>query len=312
MAIYFIAFLSLSFGIIVLLKTNVKEICTDVSKLIVKIQQNKKPSMKKQIERSLKKNKMNGFLRIINESKSVLELSHRMNRLPRYTMASVLLALVGILLSLLLNNYFLLPVMSVGFALLPWLYVQYNAAAFIRQLNVELESTLSIITISYLRSDNIITAIRENIDYINYPLKEIFEKFLIQSRMINPDITQLLEKMKKSINNEIYQEWVNQIILCQNNRTLKSTLQPIVSKLSEIRIATGKLSNYMYEPMKVNVLASILLLLFYPLIRFMNVDWYNSLMYTAPGQLIVTFSFVALMISLIAAVRKTRPVEYRR
>lgn len=310
--LYMIAFLSMCTGIFLLLNITPISMYHDLQSIFLRLRPQKKLSMKKQIEQSTRKKKLRGIRKIFIESKTTLELTHRMDRLPIYTVTSIVLFIAAILISVLLGNFILMPILAVGLSLLPWLYILLTAAKFKKELNNELETALSVITTSYIRSNNLVTSFRENIEHINYPIRGIFEDFLFQSDMISSDFTQLLENMKGSLDNAVFQDWVDQLILCQDNRTLKSTLQSIVNKLSEVREVTGDLENLMYEPMKENLSMSALVVLNFPLIGLMNKEWYDTLMNTPIGQIIVAVTFAALFVSLIAAVQKTRPVEFRR
>lgn len=289
-----------------------QELYTNILEGMNQLRREKKKNIKQQIQDSIKRKKANGIVQLIKDSKSVLEVTHQTDRLPMYSLSSIILFFAGIAISVLIDNLFLLPILATGLSLLPWLYILFNAVKFKKQLNEELETALSIITTSYLRTDNFILSVRENIEQINYPIRDIFEKFIVQAGMISTDITQLLEELKNSLDNTVFRDWVDQVILCQDNRTLKSTLQAIVGTLSELREATGKLEIMMYEPSKELISMALIVLLNFPMIRLMNSDWYGYLMYTIIGKLIVTATFVALFVSLIAAVQKTRPVEYRR
>lgn len=310
--LYVIAFLAMSAGLFSLLKTTPIDLLHDLQGFLFQMNLKRKPSMKEQIQRSVKKKELRGIRRIIKDSREVLSLTHRTDRIPMYSMMSLILFICGIVLSVLLDNLFLVPVLAVGLALLPFLYIIYTATKFRNQLNEELETALSMITTSYLTRDNIITAVRENVDSINFPVKEVFDKFLIQAGTISSDTAQLLEQMKESLDNVVFQDWVDEIMLCQDDRSLKSALQPIVSRLSEVREVSGKLDILMYEPMKEFISMAVLVLLNIPMIRLMNVEWYHTLMHTMGGEILVAGSFIVLFVSLIAAVRKTRPVEYRR
>jgi Flp pilus assembly protein TadB len=246
------------------------------------------------------------------ESRTVLELTHRTDRLPVFTLVSVVLFLAGFIAGMLMNNYFLSPVLAVGLSLMPWLYVLASATKFKQQLSNELEAALGMVTTSYLRSDNILMAVRENVDSLQYPVKEVFEKFLVQSSMISSDIPRLLEEMKQGIDNAVFNDWVDQIILCQENRTLKSTLQPIVARLSDVREVTGKLNSLLYQPLKDFIAIAVLTVLNFPFFYSLSREWYNTLMNTTIGQIIVAVTFVILFASLVAVVKCTKPVEYRR
>ena len=309
---YFMGFAAFCAGVFLLLDIHPGAFASSLKRMVFAMRPHRKLSMKEQIRRSMKKKELRGIRQIIIESKSVLELTHRTDRLPKYVLASVVFFIIGVLISLIMGNYFLMPVLAGGLALVPWLSVLATATKLKRQLNDELETALSMITTSYIRTENIIVAVRENVDSLQYPVKEVFEKFLVQSSMISTDIPALLEEMKHSIDNSVFKDWVDQIILCQDNRTLKSTLQPIVGKLSEVREVSGDLNNMMYEPLKEFLSMAVLTLMNFPLFHTINIEWYNTLMYTTSGQLIVTVTFIIIFVSLTAVVKNTRPVEYRR
>lgn len=307
-----VAFFSFCAGIFLLLDINLIKLTHDIKTFINGIRANRKPTMKRQIEQSLKKKKPKGIRKILIESRTVLELTHRTDRLPVFTLESVVLFLVGFIAGMLMNNYFLCPVLAVGLSLLPWLYIIFTATKFKQQLNDELETALGMITTSYLRSDNILMAVRENLDSLQYPVREIFEKFLVQAEMISSDIPRLLEEMKEGIDNAVFNDWVDQLILCQENRTLKSTLQPIVARLSDVREVTGKLNSLLYQPLKDFITIAALTVLNFPFFYSLSREWYDVLMHTTIGQAIVAVTFVILFVSLVVAVQCTKPIEYRR
>jgi hypothetical protein len=67
-------------------------------------------------------------------------------------------------------------------------------------MNAEMETALSIITTSYLRNESIITAVQENISYLNPPISNVFQSFLTQAKMINVNVKQALTDMKPKLN----------------------------------------------------------------------------------------------------------------
>ena len=58
-----------------------------------------------------------------------------------------------------------MPVLSVAFALIPFFYTTSTLSYYEKNTKEELETALSIITTSYVRSDDIVAAVRENIKY---------------------------------------------------------------------------------------------------------------------------------------------------
>ena len=81
--------------------------------------------------------------------------------------------IAGTVLSISLGN-FLVPVLSIGLGLMPFWYVIYNSNSYRKQINEELETALSTITTSYIRSEDIILAVEENLEYLNPPISEVF------------------------------------------------------------------------------------------------------------------------------------------
>ena len=311
-ALYLFSFLLVAAAILSLLRIAPADFLDSLAGMARTLRPNRKATLKQQIKKSVREKKIGGIRKIFSDARNELELTHRTDRLRWYTTASVLLFTEGVLVSALFENYFLMPVLAVGLALLPWLSVLLNAASFQKQLNGELETALGMITTSYLRNDNIISAVRENVGSIHYPIREIFEKFLVQADLISSDVTKLLEEMRDSLDNTVFHDWVDQVILCRQNRTLKSTLQPIVSRLSTVREVTGKLENLMYEPVKEFISLAVMVVLNFPMIRLMSPQWYDTITRRTGGQILIAFTFFAVFFSLCACITKTRPAEYRR
>jgi tight adherence protein B len=162
-----------------------------------------------------------------------------------------------------------------------------------------------------MRNDDIITSVEENIAYLNPPITDLFKGFITQTRF-NPNVSQALQNMKNKLNSEVFHEWLDALTACQSDRTLKSTLSPIVSKLSDIRMVSGELDYLMFEPRKELITMAILLVGNIPLLYFLNRSWFNTLMFSIPGKAVLAISAAALFISFAAMIRLTKPIEYRR
>ena len=279
---------------------------------ILSVFSGRKVKLKQSFKRSIKPVKIRGIRAIVRDSKEALRMEDQSSKFPQLVFASFVLAIIGILIASAMDNPFLIPILAIFFALLPFLYVLITAIKSKKDLNTALETALSTITSSYIRTESIITAVSENVDNLDQRVKPTFQRFLVQAQMISPDIPALLESMKKQINNSVFHEWIDAMILCQDDRSLKSTLLPIVNKLSDMRVVAGELNNLLYEPLKDFVVMALLLLLEAPFMRSQNVEWYNILMFTPVGKILITVDVILLMIALVAIVRNTQPIEYRR
>jgi hypothetical protein len=188
----------------------------------------------------------------------------------------------------------------------------FTANFYKKQLNAELETALSIITTSYLRSENFILAVEENVADLHPPVCDVFRMFLAQTNLISGNLQLALENIKYKVASEVFREWIDAVIACQDDKTLKITLTPIISKLSDMRVVSAELDIMLYEPMKEFITMALLLVGNIPLIYFLNRAWFHTLMDTAVGKGVLALSAAALFVSLAAVIRLTRPIEYKR
>lgn len=272
----------------------------------------KQKNIKKRVLYTKGKKKKNSIILLIEDTQNTLKLNGKENVFPQLCILALGCAMTGMILGFILSNYFLLPVLTVGMSIVPFLYIKFIGIRLDKQLNDELETALSIVTTSYIRSENIVSAIEENKDYLNEPIKSIFEQFVLEAELLNPDIKELLANMKTKINNTVFIEWCDAIISCQQDVSLKSTLIPITKKLSNIRIISVKLDALLYAPVKEYVTMVILLIFNVPMMYFLNKEWFHILVDSIPGQLVLAISAAIIFISALAVVKISKPIEYKR
>ena len=271
-----------------------------------------KKSIREDIKESSGRKKAGILRREIREVQSVLEMTGRGNRFSVICAASLALFCLGGSIAILLGNFFLAPVMAVGFLFLPFWYVKLTASHYKRDVSAELETALSVITTAYLRTEDIVTAVEENIAYLNPPVSKVFQEFLMQVRLVNPDVEAAIRAMQGRIDNEVFREWCDALCGCQHDRSLKTTLTPIVAKLSDMRNVNAELEYLLTEPRKEFLIMVIFVIGNIPLMYLLNKDWYDVLMHTFLGQIILSVTAAVIFVSAGFVVKLTRPIEYRR
>lgn len=188
----------------------------------------------------------------------------------------------------------------------------YTPHYYKKNIAAELETALSIITTAYLRNEDIQTAVEENLEYLNPPVKSVFAEFLARIQLVDPDVDAALQDMGTKIDNAVFREWVAALLACQHDRGLKTILTPIVAKLSDMRIVNGELENMVFEPRKEFIIMQVLVVGNIPLLYFLNRDWFNTLMHTAMGQIILAVCAGVIFVSTAFVIKLTQPIEYRR
>ena len=284
----------------------------DFTENIFKKIMSKPKSIKDEINETTKRKKVSFLRREIIEIQEILKVTGREKKFPMICTISLLLFALGGSIAIMLSNFFLVPVMAIGFMFLPFWYVRITQSHFKKDVAEELETALSIITTAYLRNEDILTAVEENMNYLNPPVLSVFKGFVSRIKLINPDIIGALQAMKEQIDNAVFHEWCDALIACQYDRSLKTTLTPIVSKLSDMRVVNGELENMVFEPRKEFITMVIMVIGNIPLLYFLNKDWYHTLMHTALGQIVISICTMAIFISTAFVIKLTRPIEYRR
>ena len=269
-------------------------------------------SIKSQINEATRRKKPNLLRREITEAQEILRLTNRTQMFGILCACSLGLAAAGICISAAIGNLFLAPVLAIGLMFVPFWYVKTTATNYKKAISSELETALSIITTAYLRNEDIITSIEENVHYLNAPVKSVFENFISRIKLSNPDLTAAILDMKQHIDNEVFHEWCDSLILCQNDRSLKSTLTPIVNKLSDMRVVNADLEYMVTGPRKEFITMALLVIGNIPLLYMLNKTWHNSLMNTIPGQIILAVSAVGIFVATAIVIKLTKPIEYKR
>ena len=226
--------------------------------------------------------------------------------------ASLMLMIAGCIAAVLIDNFFMIPVFAVAFAALPFFFAKNTISAYDKHIREEMETALSIVTTSYIRSDDIVGAVKENLTYLKPPIREIFSGFVGDAMMISSDTKAALRNMQERIDNDIFAEWCDTLIACQDDRTLKDTLLPIVSKLTDVRIVNNELKTMLDAVQKEYWTMVLLVVGNIPLIYALNKEWFNSLMFSTPGKLVLAICGMTIVITAMFMMKFTKPIEYRR
>lgn len=267
--------------------------------------------LREEILEQTQRKKKSYFRREVEEIQSILKATDRENTFPLLCTISLLLFAAGAAGAAMMGNVFLIPVAAVGLLFVPFWYIKLTASHFKKDVSAELETALSIITTAYLRSEDILTSVEENLEYLNPPVKSIFQDFVSRIRLIDPDLEAALEELRTRIAEEVFHEWVDALKACLYDRSLKTTLTPIVAKLSDMRIVNGELEYMVMEPRKEFITMAVLVVGNIPLLYFLNRDWYHTLMHTVAGQIMLSIAGIIIFVSTAHVIKLTKPIEYR-
>ena len=305
--VYLICFLLLAVGVVLLLKLTPERITGDLMRFV-----SPKQTLRDKVLTRKGKKKSRKITVELRRIKDALEQTGKGNQFAVACAASLLLMIVGCVIAIMIDNPFLVPVFAIAFAMIPFIYAKRTVAYYDNHVKEELETALSIITTSYVRTDDIVSAVKENIQYLKPPVKDIFAGFVAENMMISSDVKQSIRHLKEKVNNSIFAEWCETLVACQDDRTLKDTLMPIVTKLTDVRIVNNEIKGMLssarieYYMMAGMVVGNI------PLLYFLNKDWFNALMFTTLGKLVLAICGLVIIVTAVLMLRFTKQIEYRK
>lgn len=253
----------------------------------------------------------NFFSRETYELEQILNATGRAGKFEFIKRTCILLFAAGAVLALALDNVYLVPILGAGFSLAPIWYIRSTAQVYKRHLNEELETAISIVTTSYLRTEDLIKSVRENLPFINPPVKAGFEEFLAEAEMITANTTSVINSLKMKIHHQVFHEWCNVMIQCQSDRTMKHMLPNIIQKFSDIRVVQSELDALMNGPKREAITMMFLVIANIPLLYLLNKDWFHALLFTTPGKIALAVCAGIILFAVSKIMKLSKPVEYR-
>ena len=305
--IYFICFLLITVGVIILLRLNPEKITDDLMRFV-----SPKQTLREKVQTAKGKKRSRKLTVELNRIRDALEQTRKGGQFSIACAASVVFMILGCILAIMIDNAFLIPVFAIAFAMIPFAYAKRTVNYYDNHIKEELETSLSIITTSYVRTDDIVTAVKENMQHLKPPVKEIFAGFVAENMMISSDIKQSIRHLKEKVSNSIFDEWCDTLIACQDDRTLKDTLMPIVSKLTDVRIVNNEIKGMLVAARTEYFMMAAMVVGNIPLLYFLNKDWYAALMYTTLGKIVLAVCGLAIIVTAMLMFRFTKQVEYRK
>jgi hypothetical protein len=306
-SLYLLCFTLLVAGTFLILELTPETVTDDIMRMVVPEQ-----TLRDKVLIAQKKKKSRKITKALLHMREALTATGKSNQFTVTCAASLMLMIAGCIAAVMINNFFMIPVFALAFASLPFLFARNTISAYDKHIREEMETALSVVTTSYIRTDDIVTSVKENLTNLKPPIRDIFAGFVGDAMMVSSDTKAALRNLRDRIDNDIFAEWCDTLIACQDDRTLNDTLLPIVSKLTDVRIVNNELKT-MLDAVRNEYLTMVLLVVGnIPLIYALNKDWFSSLMFTTPGKIVLAVCGMTILITAMFMLKFTKPIEYKR
>lgn len=305
--IYLLCFLLIAIGSVLILGLTPERVSDDLMRFA-----SPEPTLREKVLTAKGKKKSSKLTASLNRIKDALESTGKGSQFTVACAASLGLMIIGCVVAVAIDNLLLIPVFAIAFALIPFAFAKRTINYYDNHVSEELETALSIITTSYVRSDDIVTAVKENVQYLKPPVRDIFACFVAENSMISANIKQSIKHLREKVKNSIFKEWCDTLIACQDDRTLKDTLMPVVAKLTDVRLANNEIKGLLFAARTEYFMMAGMVVANIPLLYVLNKDWYNALMYTMLGKIVMAICAGAILVTALLMLRYTKPIEYKK
>lgn len=248
----------------------------------------------------------------IASARELLKETKKEKGYTRMIASCVVLSIVGILAAVfLLKNMIAVPVLGIVGMLIPIWQQKLYRNKYEKYVDVQLESAVSLVTTSYIRGNNIIEAVKENISSFDDIIKEPFERFVAETA-INPDITDCIKNLQASFKNSIFYEWCDVLIKTYENSEVKENLVAVAKKFSTVRIIQSELDAETANTLSDYIILILTVIAIYPLVWLVNKTWFAMYLNTVAGHVCVVISCVVVVYAVAKVISLLRPVKFER
>lgn len=269
----------------------------------------KQPTLKNELERLSGGKKANYFVRTKNEAVQALTQTGQSGKLTGVFRFSVLLGAFGVLFSFAIGNLLLAPVLGLGLYFIPLWSTRFAVHRYNKYISDELATSLSMITNSYMRSNDLLSAVEENLPNIDGEVGDVFAAFVNNVTRVSPSIAAAIDTMKGSIDNKLFHSWCDLVTLCQEDYTIKGTLPSVISKFSDHKALMLENETNMLLPLKEAVTMILIVVGSVPLLYMINADWFAYLIHTFIGQVSLTATAIVSLVTTNKAIELSGSIE---
>lgn len=272
-----------------------------------------KPYLAKKLQRnrirSITGKKPGNIQKHLEEAQQMLDASGMSEQMTTYKWLSVIMALLGFVFGLIIDNLFAAAILGAGLAIAPLAIIRIRTGEYIRQLNAKLETGMGMITNTYIQSGDLIGTIQSVIHLLPTPLDNVFRRFLVETQFVDANLERAINQLRKSINNRYWNDWCSVLIQCQNDRQLRFALPGIVERLGEMRRAQMEVDTTIRKHFGDYIVTVLIVLGSIPLMGFMMPDWYDMLMNTLAGKITLAVILFAVISTAIWVARVNLPID---
>lgn len=188
----------------------------------------------------------------------------------------------------------------------PLLYLSYKRTKAKSRRVAKLQSSMMLLSNSYIVTEDFVQSVQDNIELLEYPAP--FRDFLAYVSMIDGNIKTGLRRMELQVDNIYFSQWIDTLILAQDDRSLKYITMSVVDAMNDVHQAQMEADTTMYAIWREYFTVLVLIFAAPVIFRVLMRPAYLILVTTLPGQALLVLLLAAVVFSLVKAVRLNKPL----
>ena len=167
-----------------------------------------------------------------------------------------------------------------------------------------LASSMMILSNSYVVTEDFLTTVRDNLDILEYP--EPFRDFYAYATYMSSDLRGALRRMERQVSNGYFSQWVDALVLAQEDRELKHVTVSVVRCMYDALQVQQESEAAMYAVWRDYFLVLILIFSVPLVFRFLLAEAYTAMTTSLLGQGLLLLLLGAVVFSVLRALKLNR------
>lgn len=208
---------------------------------------------------------------------------------------------------LLFTDTFLAVITGLALIPVPYIFLKVKSRWYKRSQDELLENTLSLITNSYISCNDIIKAVNENLSKLD--IQKPFAEFVTDVTFIDSNIRRGLRRLEIKIDNKYFSQWIDIVILSQEKSgDMRFVLSAVIDGMNDAKKLQIEADTVMMNVWKEYFMSIILAFSIIPILRFSNAEWFNILIHTLVGKLLIVLMLALTIVSALLTLRINKPL----
>ena len=165
---------------------------------------------------------------------------------------------------------------------------------------------MMILSNSYVVTEDFIASVRDNLEILEHP--EPFKDFLTYVTLMDSSVDNGLRRMEAKVNNPYFSQWIDALVLAQDDRSLKYVTVTVVDSMHDVLSVQAESDAAMYAVWR-DYLMTLIMIFSVPLIfKFTLADAYLTLTGSLVGQSMFILLLAAVIFSVFRALKINKPL----